>query len=392
MLLTDIKIKNAKFLSKVYKLGDGEGMFLQVHLSGSKYWRLKYRFAGKEKLLALGVYPDVSLQQAREKRLEARKQLSLGNDPAILKKELKRQVLINAENSFENIAREWHAHRESNWTARYAGFVLKRLETDIFPQLGSRTIKEISAPELLSVLRMIEKRGALEIAQRLLQCCSQIFMYAIATGRAVRNPAPDLRGALKIPVKKHYAHLKEDELPEFLKRLENYEGELQTKLAVKLLILTFVRTTELCGAKWSEIDLVKAEWRIPVDRMKMRREHIVPLSNQALKIFYELQKLTGWWQYVFPSQIKPIQYMSNSTILGALYRLGYHKRATGHGFRHTASTILNENNFRPDVIERQLAHVERNKVRGVYNHAEYLPERRQMMQWWGDYIEKLADV
>ncbi len=391
MLLTDIKIKNAKPLAKPYKLGDGEGMFLYVHPSGSKYWRLKYRFAGKEKLLALGVYPDISLQQARERRLEARKQLSVGNDPAIIKKEVKRQVLINAENSFENIAREWHAHREANWTSRYAGFVLKRLETDIFPQLGSRSIKDISAPELLGALRLIEKRGALEIAQRALQCCGQIFMYAIATGRAERNPANDLKGALKTPVKQHYAHLQEIELPEFLKKLQIYKGELQTKLAIKLLVLTFVRTTELRGATWSEIDLSKAEWRIPAERMKMRRAHIVPLSKQAIVILENLQKLTGHWQYVFPNQSKPIKCMSENTILFALYRMGYHKRTTGHGFRHTASTILNENNFRSDIIERQLAHVERNKVRGVYNHAEYLPERRQMMQWWADWLDQMAE-
>jgi integrase len=269
--------------------------------------------------------------------------------------------------------------------------LIKRLEKDLFPKLGSRPIKDISAPELLSVVRIIEERGATDLANRALQYCGQIFMFGIATGRAERNPANDIKGALKTHVKKHYAHLKDIELPEFLEKVKAYDGHPQTRLAVVLLILTFVRTTELRGATWDEIDLEKAEWRIPAERMKMRRDHIVPLSSQAIAAFKELQRLNGQWRFVFPNPYKPIKHMSENAVLYALYRMGYHSRTTGHGFRHTASTILNESGlFDSDVIERQLAHVQGNKVRGVYNHAEYLPERRKMMQWWADYLDKVG--
>lgn len=387
MKLTDAAIRNAKPKAKPYKLSDGGGMFLYIHPNGSRYWRLKYRFTGKEKLLALGVYPETGLAQAREGRLEARKILVKGGDPIEAKKEVKRQLLLKSENSFETVAHEWFETKKIAWTARYATYMLSRLEKDIFPKLGSRPIADITAPELLSVLKAIEKRGALEIAQRAAQTCSQIFMYAIITCRAERNPAQDLRGALKSPAKKNYAHLKAMELPEFLKKVETYDGSLQTKLALKLMMLTFVRTTELRGATWSEINMEKAEWHIPAERMKMRRGHIVPLSRQAIEVLQALQPITGHWKYVFPCQNKPLKCMSENTILFAIYRMGYHKRTTGHGFRHTASTILNESGlFKGDAIERQLAHVQGNKVRAAYNHAEYLPERRKMMQWWADYL------
>lgn len=389
MALTDVAIRGAILKDKRYKLADAEGMYLDIHPNGQKYWRLKYRFMGKEKLLALGVYPETTLAEAREKRNAARKMLANGVDPMEDRKETKRIASINAENTFEAIANEWIEAKSPAWTPRYTEFMKKRLAKDILPQLGQRPIKEISAPELLSVIRVIEKRGATELAHRALQYCGQIFMFGIATGRAERNPANDLKGALKTHVKQNYAHLKEEELPEFIKKLENYEGMLQAKLAVKLLMLTFVRTTELRGAMWSEFDFDKAEWRISAERMKMRRPHVVPLSAQALAVLKELKLLNGQWQYVFPNPYKPIKPMSENAVLSVLKRMGYQYRTTGHGFRHTASTILNENGFNADHIERQLAHVEGNKVRGAYNHAEYLPERRKMMQWWADYIEKL---
>ena len=244
---------------------------------------------------------------------------------------------------------------------------------------------------MLSVVRKIENRGASELAHRVLNCCGQIFMYGIATGRADRNPANDLQGALKTHVKKHYAHLQVVELPEFLIRLAKYEGHPQTRLAVTLLMLTFVRTTELRGATWDELDLDECQWRIPAERMKMRRDHIVPLSRQAVTAFRELQRLNGQWKYVFPNPRKPLKHMSENAVLYALYRMGYHNRTTGHGFRHTASTILNESGlFSADAIERQLAHVQGNKVRAAYNHAQYLPERREMMQWWADFLDQQA--
>ena len=386
MKLTDVAIKSAKSKGKSYKISDGDGMFLLVHTNGSKYWRMKYYFASKEKILALGVYPDVSLADARERRAEARKTLAAGSDPGEAKKEAKRLTILNAENSFEAIAREWHEKQCHLWTPKYTVKVLRRMEADIFPKLGSRPIADIKAPELLSVIREIEKRGAMYTAHRAIELCGKVFAYAIVTGRAERNPAADLRGAIKPAKAKHFSYLKADELPEFLQKLETYEGHIQTKLALKMLVLTFVRTVELRGAKWSEVDFEKAEWRIPAERMKMREQHIVPLSKQVLAILRELQPISGHWQHVFPNQQKPMGHMSENTLLYALYRMGYHSRATGHGFRHTGSTILNEHGFKADVIERQLAHAERKKVRGTYNHAEYLPERREMMQWWGDYL------
>ena len=389
--LTDIAIKGAKPGSGIKKLSDGNGLNLLIHPNGSKYWAYRYRYLGKEKSLSLGVYPEVTLAEARVKASEARKLLSGGQDPSEARKTLKRQAIVSAENSFEVVAREWIAAKSPAWTPRYAGFMAKRLENDLFPKLGGRPITGITAPELLSVLRVIENRGASELANRALQFCGQIFMYGIATGRAERNPANDIKGALKTHVKKHFAHLKAVELPEFLAKLKAYDGHPQTKLAVTLLMLTFVRTTELRGATWNEIDLDKAEWHITAERMKMRRSHIVPLSRQAVAAFKELQRLNGQWKYVFPNQHKPIKHMSENAVLYALYRMGYHDRTTGHGFRHTASTILNESGlFTGDAIERQLAHVQGNKVRGAYNHAEYLPERRKMMQWWADYIDKAA--
>lgn len=391
MPLSDIAIRNAKPKDKAYKLADSGGLFVLVQPSGGKWWRYRYRFGGKEKTLALGTYPDTGLAEARERHLAARKTLAAGNDPGEAKKDTKRQLAIKNANSFETVAREWYESRRHQWTPKHAGQVMARLEKDIFPRIGYRPIADITASELLVIGRAIEQRGALEIAHRTLQYCGQVFTYALITERADRNPAADLRGALKPTQKKHYAYLRAHELPEFLTILETYNGHPQTKLAIRLLMLTFVRTAELRGALWSEIDFDKVEWRIPAERMKMRDPHIVPLSPQAIAILKELQPLTGHWKHIFPNQHKPSGCMSENTIIYALYRMGYHSRATGHGFRATASTILNEHGFRPDVIERQLAHVERNNVRAAYNHAQYLKERRDMMQWWADYLDRAAE-
>jgi len=391
MALSDAKVRNAKPLSKPFKIADGEGLFLLVVPSGGKYWRFKYHFGGKEKLLALGVYPEVSLGEAREKRAEARKTLAKGNDPGAVKRENKLQTALNSEHTFEAIAREWFAQRTHEWAEGTSRTHLKRLERHIIPKLGKRPIKEITAPEVLAMVRVVEGKGTLDTAKRLMQICGQVFMYAIATGRAERNPVPDLRGAIKTAVTTHHAYLRAGELPEYLMRLDAYDGAIVTKLALKLLLLTFVRTTELRAANWSEIDFDKAEWRLPAERMKMKEEHIVPLSSQAVSVLRELQNHTGNRQFIFPNQKNPFSaFMSENTMLYALYRMGYHSRTTGHGFRSTASTILNENGFMPDVIERQLAHSERNKVRAAYNHAHYLPERRKMMQWWADYLDEAA--
>jgi integrase len=390
MPLSDAKIRNAKPRPKPYKLTDGEGMFLLIHPNGSKYWRLKFRYRGRERILALGVYPDVGIAEAREWRAQARKALAAGNDPAELKQVAKRQAVLKNEHGFEFIAREWHEKRKHEWKPNSAKTVLTRLEMHVFPKLGDRPIAAITAPDILAMLRVVENRGALDTAQRLMQMCGQIFMYAIATGRAERNPVPDLRGALKTPVAKHHAYLKATELPEFLEKLQAYDGHHQTKLALRLLLLTFVRTTELRAAEWTEFDLEKAEWRIPAERMKMKEQHLVLLSSQAVEALRELHEHTGKRQYLFPNLHNPKTFMSENTMIFALYRMGYHSKATGHGFRSTASTILNEHGFHADVIERQLAHTERNPVRAAYNHAQYLPERRKMMQWWADHLDGVA--
>jgi integrase len=390
MHLKDVTVRNAKPKDKMYRLFDGAGLYLEVLPAGGKYWRMKYFFAGKEKRLALGVYPQVTLADARDRRAQARRLLANGTDPAEVKKQEKRSATLKAANTFEAVAREWFEQRKHEWAPNFADMVLDRLERLILPKLGDRAIANITPPEVLAMLRVTEGKGALELARRLMQMSAQIFMYAIATGRAERNPVSDLGGALKTPVVTHRAYLKEAELPAYLKKLEAYDGEPQTKLALRFLLLTFVRNTELRAAQWSEIDWDKVEWRIPAERMKQREQHIVPLSSQAIAVLRELQKHSGNRQYLFPNQHNPATFMSENTVLYALYRMGYHSRATGHGFRSTASTILNEHGFRADVIERQLAHTERNSVRAAYNHAQYLAERREMMQWWADYIDQVA--
>jgi integrase len=388
--LSDAKARNAKPRTRPYKITDGEGLFLLITPSGGKYWRLKYFFCGKEKLLALGVYPEINLAEARERRAQARKVLATGSDPGETKKEAKRLATSKNANTFEVVAREWFEKRKHDWAPITAEKALGRLEAHILPKLGPRPIADITAPEVLAMLRPVEDRGTLETARRVMNISGQIFMYAIATGRAERNPVPDLRGALKTPVVRHHSFLKENELPLYLRRLEAYDGSPQTRLALRFLLLTFVRTNELRAAQWTEIDFDKAEWRIPAERMKMKELHIVPLSRQTIAVLRELERHSANRQYVFPNEHRSATFMSENTMLYALYRMGYHSRATGHGFRSTASTILNERGFRADVIERQLAHSERNNVRAAYNHAQYLPERRQMMQWWADYLDEVA--
>ena len=392
MPLNDIKCKSIKPKDKIFKVSDEKGLYLEVNPNGSKYWRLKYRFDGKEKRLAFGVYPEVSLKEARDKADEARRKIKDCIDPSAEKKLAKITRMVEAENSFEHVAREWHEKQKDRYTIKHHKAVLTRLENNTFPLLGSRPINQIKAPELLVTVQKIEKRGAVDLSHRVLQTCGQIFRYAIATGRTDRDISADLRGALTVRKKVNHANLKEDQLPEFLQRLENYHGELQTKIALQMLVLTFVRTAELRGMKWNEINLETSEWHIPAERMKMREKHIVPLSKQVIELLKQVRTLHNNKDFVFPSRINPHKPTSENTLIYAIYRMGYHSKTTAHGFRATASTILNEKNFRADVIEKQLAHGERNKVRASYNHAQYLPERKQMMQWWADYLDKLVAI
>ncbi|MET0108150.1 MAG: integrase arm-type DNA-binding domain-containing protein [Candidatus Thiodiazotropha sp.] len=395
MALTDTAVRRAKPHDKARKLFDGGGLFLLINPNGSKYWRFKYRFHGVEKLLALGVYPDVTLKSARDKRDAARQQIADGVDPSEARKAEKAARASN--NSFEAIAREWWGKRAPNWSESHSSRIMLRLENDVFPWVGSKPIGDISPPELLTVLRRIEKRGAIETAHRIHQSCSQIFRYAISTQRAERDPAADLKGAIPPTRQKHHASITDPkQIGELLRAIDGYQGQFVTRCALQLAPLVFVRPGELRHAEWSEIDFDKAEWRIPAEKMKMSTVHIVPLSTQAIAILNEIKPLTGNGKYVFPGVRSNKRPMSENTITGALRRLGYASgEMTGHGFRSMASTILNEQGWHKDAIERQLAHMERNSIRAAYNYAEYLPERIKMMQAWADYLDGLkggADV
>lgn len=389
MTLNIAQIKNLKPKDKSFKKFDEKGLYIEVTTKGSKHWRFKYSFAGKEKRLTMGSYPEISLKEARDKRDEARKQIRDGLDPSHEKKMVKLRQSIDAENSFETVARNWHNNQSQSWTQRHADTVIKNLEKDIFKIIGFRPIAQITAPELLLALRKIEDRGALDIAKKMRQTCGQIFKFAIASGLAERNIALDLQGALKTRKAKHFNTIEAKELPQLVQKIEQYEGNIQTKLGLQLALLTFVRTTELRGAKWQEIDFENKIWEIPAQRMKMKTKHLVPLCKQSLEVLKSLQDINGNREFIFPNRQNPDKFISENTLLYAMYRLGYHGRATVHGFRSLASTVLNESGlFKEDVIERQLAHGERNKVRAAYNHAQYLDDRREMMDWWGEFINK----
>lgn len=390
MKLTNTAVLNAKPKDKDYKLSDGDGMYLYVTKSSSKHWRFKYRFGGKEKKLSFGSYPEVSLKDAREKRIEARKLIADNQDPSVTKKEEKQQAILNSENTFKPLTEAWHKLNASKWTQEHADKVLRRLELHIFPYLGARPIKEIKPLELLEVIQKVENKGATELSHRLLQTCNVIFRYAIVMGKAEYNPAADLKGALKAHKAEHYPTIPAKELPNFYKKLEVAQTSNINKLAIKLLLLTFLRQGELRKSEWEHVDFEAKEWRVPAHIMKMRDAHIIPLSKQTIELLQEIKTHTGHSKYMFPSQHhqkNPI--MSENTIGSVIKkRMGYDGEMVGHGVRALASTVLNEHGFNRDIIERQLAHAERNKVRVAYNRAEYLPERRKMMQWWADYLER----
>ena len=392
MALTDTSARTAKPTGKPRKVADEKGMFLLINPNGSKWWRLKYRFLGKEKLLSLGVYPDVSLKDARTKRDEARALLANGVDPSLNRQVQRAAKVERSENSFEVVAREWIAKSSTKWKVNHTSNISRRLEKDVFPWIGGRAIAEITAPELLACLRRIESRGAIETVHRCHQDCGQVFRYAIATGRAERDVAADLRGALQAVNTKHHASITEPKaIGELLRAINGFNGSFVTNCALRLAPYVFVRPGELRHAEWSEIDFQTNEWRIPAAKMKMNAVHIVPLCKQAIAILKEIQPLTGHVRYVFPSVRTSERPMSENTVNAALRRLGYTSdEMTGHGFRSMASTLLNENGWNRDAIERQLAHGERNSVRAAYNYAEHLPERRKMMQWWANYLDSLA--
>ncbi len=388
-MLTDVAIKNAKPGSKTLRLSAGKGLVLLVLPNGTRSWRFRYRFNGKANMMSLGSYPDLSLAKAIEKRDDLRKMIGAGVDPSQAKKAQKASG--SGADSFETIAREWFEKFSPIWSPSHGERIIRRLERDIFPWIGKRPVNEIKAPELLSVLRRIESRGAVETAHRASQNCGQVFRYAIATGRAERDPSADLKGAIPPTKTKHHASITDPaEIGKLLRVIDAYSGGLIVRCALRIAPMVFVRPGELRRAEWSEIDFDKAEWVIPGPRMKMKEKHIVPLSRQALEILRELHPLTEESRYIFPSPRTFDRPMSDNAILAALRSMGYTgDMMTGHGFRSMASTLLNEQGWNRDAIERQLAHAERDEIRAAYNYAQHLPERKKMMQAWADYLDSL---
>lgn len=395
MPLTNTQCQNAKPKEKPYKLADGGGMYLEITPNGSKYWRLKYRWLGKEKRLALGVYPLVSLADAREKREEARKLLVKDIDPSVAKKQAKLQAVIEASNTFQATALEWLDIQKARWSKGYANKVMRRLEMHVFPHIGTRPISQITPPQLLECLRKIEKAGALDMAGRAREVCGQVFRYGIQTGKCERDPTADLRGALKAGKTEHFRTIEAKELPDFLKALDRNEARIfeRTRRAVKLSLLTFCRPGEIRQARWPDIDFEEALWTIPGDKMKSRRDHIVPLSKQALAVLKEQKEETGHisTDYVFPSQIRPKQSMSDGTVNRAIERLGYGETMVAHGVRALARTTIREKlGYDSEIIERQLAHKASGPLGEAYDRTQFLDKRRKMMQEWANFIDAAA--
>lgn len=392
MRLTDAKLRKLKPRDKAYKETDGLGLYVIVPPKGRPRWRFDYRYKGKRKTLSMGVYPDISLKAAREKRDAAREQVAQGLDPSMVRVSERRKDAESYANNFESIAREWFKKFSSGWAESHSKRVMRRLEANVFPRLGSMPITDIEPPVLLGALRKIEERGAIETAHRVKQTCGQIYRYGVANGYCERDITQDLRGALPPPNTRHHPSITEPrEIGALLRAIDSYDGSPLTRLALQLAPLVFVRPGELRGARWSELDLHAAEWRIPEDRMKMDEPHIVPLARQAVELFLELRDHTGRYDLVFPGVRSKHRPMSDNTLNGALRRLGYATdEMTAHGFRSMASTRLNESGkWNRDSIERQLAHAERDSVRAAYNYAQHLPERTKMMQWWADYLDEL---
>jgi integrase len=389
--LTDTEARKAKPTAKAYKLADSGGLFLAVMPAGGKLWRWKYRFEGAEKLMALGSYPEVSLAAARERHAEGRRLLASGVDPMARRKTVKLAVQIQSENSFANIASRWMEHWKEDKSLRHVDSTERRLKANILPSLGMLQIAEIQAPDVVAMVRAVEARGARDVAKRALETTGQIFRYAIAHGYATRNPAAEIkpRDILKPTQKENYARVDAKELPGLLRQIEVYQGTHVTRLAIKMMALTFVRTSELIGSQWSEFDFEHKRWDIPAERMKMRTPHIVPLSDQSIEVLQSLHTITGSSKWLFPGDRNQAKPMSNNTILKALERMGYKGRMTGHGFRGIASTMLHEQGYNHEHIELQLAHAPRNAVSAAYNHALYLKPRAEMMQAWADYLEEM---
>ena len=388
-MLTDTKIKQAKVTDKPYKIYDSGGLYIEVAPTGSKRWRWRYRWNGKDKLLSFGIYPEVPLKLARDRRAAAKELLVSGVDPSQARKEEKVESRA-AENSFAAMAEEWYPLYSVPWSEHYKGLVRRRIDEYLIPRLGKRSLSEITPIEIMGILTSLEKRGVIETANRVLGICSQIFRRAVATGKAKSDPCRDLRGALAPAQEKHHAALTtKDGARAVMRALDAYQGSFVVCAAVRFTALTFVRQVELRFATWDEIDWEERMWLIPAERMKMRREHMVPLSRQAIAVLEEMRRVNGTQPYIFTGQGRRRRPISENTVRCALQSMGFAGEMTAHGFRSMASTLLNEMGWRSDVIERQLAHVDKNKVRSAYNRAEYITERRQMMQAWADFLDSL---
>ncbi|MDQ1086169.1 integrase arm-type DNA-binding domain-containing protein [Siphonobacter sp. SORGH_AS_1065] len=393
MALCDLDCRQARPKEKAYRLFDSGGLYLNVMPTGKRVWRLRYYFLGKEKLLTIGPYPVITLSKAREKRDLAKQSVIEGIDPSLQKQELKKLARFKQEQTFELVATEWHMRHLHLWSPNHAKHLISRLKHNAFPFIGKYPISSLSVQHILACIQKVEERERYDLAHRMLQIIGQVMRYAVITGRAERDNTVDLKGALKKYRKGHFAAISSDELPDLLRAIDRNEPRLfgQTILAIKLMLLTFVRTSELINATWNEFDLEKEVWNIPAERMKMRLPHRVPLSKQVLSILRELQRRYGDQGYILPSIISSRKPISNNTVLKGLGRLGYEKTMTGHGFRALAMSTIKENlNYRHEVIDRQLAHQPRNKVDKAYDRAQFLPERAKMMQDWADYIDSLS--
>jgi integrase len=394
MALTDLKVKAAKAAEKPYKLTDERGLHLLVKPNGGRYWRWSYRFMGKQKTMALGTYPDIGLADARSRRDEARRLLAGGVDPSEDRKAQRTQRSERAANSFEAIARRWYAHGvTSGWTGSYASKTLRRLEKDVFPWIGGRPVAELQAPDFLTVARRVAARGAVDTSHRIIQICGQIMRFAIAEGVADRNPVADLRGALPTAPVKHMASVTDPaRVGELLRAFDAFKGTLTVQCALRLAPLVFTRPVELRKARWADIDLDAGMWMIPAEMMKMRKPHLVPLSTQAVAVLREIKPLSGDGEYVFPGARDPKRPMSDAAINAALRRMGIDTREelTGHGFRAMARTILHEQlGYAPEWIEQQLAHKTSDPLGEAYARAKFIHQRKEMMQSWADYLDKL---
>jgi integrase len=390
MALTALQVKNAAPRERDYGLADGGGLFLWVRAAGGKSWRFRFRLDGKQSHISLGTIDKVTLAQARQLAFDARQLVTQGRHPGLERKVVRAKAAISRANTFKSLALEWHKHKSSRWSVGYANDVMEAFKLDIFPQVGSLPLTDIKPMQWLQVFRRIESRGALEKLRKVRQRCQEVYRFAIATGRAEYNPIADIGGALQAPTSRHYPFLPVAEIPKLIGSIQACPGHDVVKLATRLLILTGVRTAELRGAPWSEFDLDTALWLIPAARMKMSRAHLVPLSKQAVAALRELENITGGYTLAFTGRNDPAKPMSEAAINQLLKRSGYDGRATGHGFRHTMSTTLHEQGYLSEWVETQLAHVDKNSIRGTYNHAQYLESRREMLQWYADHLDVLS--